>query len=273
MKKFIGIIGCGNMGRVILERNLKVDRAKNFIIFEKDKLRQAFIIREFRSCVKTATDIVDLIRKADVVIIAVKPQDIDIVLGEIQRGMIRWRKKNLLIISIAAGIETKYIEDKISGEVKVVRAMPNMPAQIGKGITALKKGRFTTSGDLKTAKNIFASLGDTFEVSKEMYIDVVTALSGSGPAYICFIFASMLAAAEAMGLDKKESNRLIYQTIIGSMDLLKEKKFDTKGLISNVASKGGTTEAALKVFKEKKLEKIIIEAIMAAYNRAKKLSR
>lgn len=254
-----------------MAQSVKTKKTQNFIIFEKDRLKQAFVSREYH--VKSAIDTTDLLYKCDIVIIAVKPQDIDTVLDDIRKAAGICKKRKILIISIAAGINTGYIEDRISGKVKVVRAMPNMPIVIGEGITVLTKGRYAANSDIGLAKKIFDSLGATIEMPKERLIDVVTALSGSGPAYIFFIITAMLAAAESLGLDKNSANQLIYHTVIGAMHLHKERKFNAKELISQVASKGGTTEAALNVFRDNKLDKIIWDGIFAAYRRAKELSR
>ena len=277
LSRIIGIIGVGNMGEAILARAIK-DKAKdkrlsakNFIIVEKDRLKESFVKRIYN--VKIASDVKELVFKSDIIIIAVKPQDIDSVLDAIHNALQICEEKWLLIISIAAGINTSYIENKISPEVKVVRAMPNMPASIGEGITALAKGHFANTRDLNVAKEIFAILGPTVNIEKEELIDVVTAISGSGPAYLFYIVSAIVAAAKGLDLDKETANKLVYQTMIGSMDLLSRHSFDAETLISRVASKGGTTEAALKIFKERQLNEIIAEAIRSAYLRAKELSR
>ena len=268
--KTIGIIGCGNMGEAILAQSLK-RKGKSFVIFDKDKSKQNRLARLYR--VPSANDITDLMRKSDILIIAVKPQDIDILLEVASKSILLCGKTDILIISIAAGINTEYIENTISGRVRVIRAMPNMPARIGKGITALTKGRFAADKDYKAAQDIFKSLGQVLLILREDLIDVVTALSGSGPAYIFFILSAFLAAAEELGLDKNSASKLIYHTVIGSADLLKASKFKAEDLISQVASPGGTTEAALNIFNERKIKKIIREAIIAAYKRAGELSR
>lgn len=267
MKKNIGVIGGGNMGEAIIAQSAK-RKARNFIIFEKDKLKEAFVCREYH--IKSAIDITDLLYRADIIIIAVKPQDIDIVLDDIRTAMETSKKKRkILIISIAAGINTKYIEDKIAHKIKVIRAMPNMPGLIGEGITALTKGYYATTADMNLAEEIFKSIGTTIEIRKEGLIDVVTAVSGSGPAYIFFIVDAILTAAKGLGLDKKSARHLIYHTVIGAMNLYKQRHYDADKLISQVASKGGTTEAALKVFYERELNKIIWDAIFAAFEKAK----
>ncbi|MDD2703534.1 MAG: NAD(P)-binding domain-containing protein, partial [Candidatus Omnitrophica bacterium] len=137
--KKIGLIGCGNMGSAILSQGLK-HRIGKFIIYEKDTALASVISTEFK--VDPARDISDLIRRADTVIIAVKPQDFDPVLGQILDGVREHEKDNLLVISIAAGITTAYIEKKLTSAVRVIRAMPNMPVKIGEGVTSLMKGRF-----------------------------------------------------------------------------------------------------------------------------------
>lgn len=269
-RKTIGVIGCGNMGEAIIAQSLK-RKEYSFAIFEKDKLKEAFASRIYR--IKTAENIADLVKKSDIIIIAVKPQDMDTVLDEVRAAIEKHKKIKILFISIAAGITTKYIQNRL-GKIRIIRAMPNIPAQIGKGITALVKGRFAALKDMRTAEKIFKAVGETIIIDKEGLIDVVTALSGSGPAYLFFIFNAMLAVATVgLHLNKKSAEKFISRTISGSMKLLEENKFATKGLISRVTSKGGTTEAALKVFLDRNLNKIIFDAIIAAYDRAKELSR
>lgn len=274
--RIIGIIGAGNMGGAILAQAIKHRnkdkrlRPNNFIIAEKDRLKAAFVKRVYK--VKNALDVEELVSRSDVIIVAVKPQDIGGVLEEIQYALKARKKKRILIISIAAGISTSYIESKIPDGARVVRAMPNMPASIGEGITALCGGTSANATDLSIAKEIFALLGATVVIKKEGLINAVTAVSGSGPAYLFYIVSAILAAAKRLGLDTETANTLAYHTFIGSMDLLSGHNFDAQALISRVASKGGTTEAALEVFNERQLGQIIIDAIQAAYQRAKELS-
>lgn len=274
--RIIGIIGAGNMGEAILAQAIKHRnrdkrvKARSFIIAEKDKLKAAFVKKIYK--VKSAYDVKELVLNSDIIIVAVKPQDIGGVLEEIQYALKARKKKKVLIISIAAGINTSYIESRILKGARVVRAMPNMPASIGKGITALCKGSSANTTDLSTAKEIFALLGATVVIKKEELINAVTAVSGSGPAYLFYIVSAVLAAAKRLGLDKETANALTYHTLIGSMDLLNGHNFDAQTLISKVASKGGTTEAALEVFNERQLGQIIIDAMQAAYQRAKELS-
>ena len=166
------------------------------------------------------------------------------------------------MISIAAGVTASSIE-KALGKVRVIRVMPNMPAMVGKGISAIARGRFSGSKDLKIAFGIFSKVGEVVEV-KEKMMDAVTAVSGSGPAYY-FLFTHLLAkAAEAGGLEKGLAMKLAKATFIGAAETACRKKLSMEEFVKKVASKGGTTEAALKIFKSKKLEAIVKQAVKAA---------
>jgi len=233
----IGIIGAGNMGMAI------ASRIKGKVLLS-DKNRRI-------------SDNISVARRSDIIIIAVKPQDMVSVLNEIKP----WAKGKL-IISIAAGVKTASIE-KILGKVSVIRVMPNMPAMVGSGISAVSRGRFAKAGDLKTASGIFSCLGEVVEV-KEKMMGAVTAVSGSGPAYY-FLFTRLLEkAAEASGLKKDLAMKLAKATFIGAAEVSRQKNLSMEQFIKKVASKGGTTEAALKVFKSRKLESIIKQAVKAA---------
>ena len=257
--KTVGIIGFGNMGSSIAQ-GLKSKYP--LFVFDKDKNKT-----KAAQGIKITDSLVDLAVQSDILLLAVKPQDFDGVLTELKD-----KTAGKLIISIAAGITTSYIE-KLLPQAKVIRAMPNMPVVIGEGITALVRGSFADDKDLKIASRIFAIFGPAVTIEKEEFINAVTAISGSGPAYLFYFVMAILEAAKELNLDKDTANKLVYHTIVGSMNLLNKENFDAIGLIGKVASKGGTTEAALKIFDESKLNKIILNAIMAAYKRAGELSR
>ncbi|MDD2703385.1 MAG: pyrroline-5-carboxylate reductase dimerization domain-containing protein, partial [Candidatus Omnitrophica bacterium] len=141
------------------------------------------------------------------------------------------------------------------------------------GVTSLMKGRFAGDKDLELAGRIFGALGITLVVSRETLMDSVTAISGSGPAYLFYIFLAMETAAKTLGLNQKEADTLVYHTITGAVHLLEKEKFDAEGLIAKVASKGGTTEAALRIFDDKRMGEILQEGIRACHKRAQELSR
>ncbi len=251
----IGIIGAGNMGKAIAQ-----GMGQRVLISDTDqrKLRSA----KNRRCV-AVRDNISLTKRSKVVILAVKPQHILKVLKEIRPHV-----KGRLIISIAAGVETRRIE-KMLGRVRVVRVMPNMPLMAGKGISAIAKGRFGRKKDLAVAQRIFSKRGEVVRV-KEDLMDAVTAVTGSGPAYY-FLFTDLLEkAARACGLKKGLAEKLALATFIGAAaSAAGTTNISMQDLVKKVASKGGTTEAALKIFKQKGLERIIKQAVTAALKRSR----
>ena len=253
----IGIIGVGNMGRAIASR------------LNKRILISDVYARKLRNAKKKNTLIaknnIDLAKRADIIILAVKPQNIARVLKEIAPF-----SKGKLIISIAAGIKTKFIEKRI-GKARVIRIMPNMPAIVGKGVSALVKGRSASKKDLAVARMIFLTLGALVEV-RESLMDAVTAVSGSGPAYYFLFTEALKKAAVELGLNKRLASQLAKATFIGAAEVAKNTDISMRDFIDKVASKGGTTEAALKTFKKTGFERIVKEALKAARNRSRCLS-
>ena len=258
----LGIIGGGNMGEAIIARA----RGKYKIcVCEANAARASFLKKKYK--IKTL-DLEGLIGASDIILLAVKPQDIGFVLEGIAKNKI----KNLLFVSIAAGITSRFIERRLGQRARVVRTMPNMPALIGEGITALSKGRFASMQDLKTAQALFNNIGPTLIV-EEKWIDAVTAVSGSGPAYVFLFTECLMNAARALGFKDAQARQLVYQTLLGSAHLLEKATDDAATLRAKVTSKGGTTKAAMDVFMAHKLEKIFVDALTAAYRRAKELAK
>ena len=253
----IGIIGVGNMGRAIASR-----LNKRILISDADA-------RKLRNAKKKNTLIaknnIDLAERADIIILAVKPQNIARVMKEIAPF-----SKGKLIISIAAGIKTKFIEGRI-GKARVIRVMPNMPAIVGRGVSALAKGISASKKDLAAARMIFLTLGEIVEV-RESLMDAVTAVSGSGPAYYFLFTEALEKGAVELGLDKRLASQLAKATFIGAAEFAKNTDIPMRDFIDKVASKGGTTEAALKTFKKTGFERIVKEALKAARNRSRCLS-
>ena len=177
----------------------------------------------------------------------------------------------LLLVSIAAGVTTLRIERELGGEPHVVRAMPNTPALVGAGAAALCKGRFATEADLSAAEEILSAVGIVVRTD-ERYLDAVTALSGSGPAYIFYMAEAMIAAGVEVGLSQDVARRLTVQTIFGAGTLLAQSGESPEQLRNKVTSSGGTTEAALKVKMDSGFAKIVSAAIHAAARRSRELS-
>ncbi len=255
----IGIIGAGNMGGAIA-----LSLKQKVIVSDKDSSRKKAL--KSRKVLFTK-DNKELAGRAEVIIIAVKPQEIKELLNGIKPFT-----ENKLIITIAAGIETRIIEKYLAQKARVVRVMPNMGLACGKGISAVCKGRFARKSDIRKAVDIFSKSGEVVEV-KEKDMDAVTAVSGSGPAYY-FIFTDMLErAALSCGLDGKIAKKLALMTFAGSAACAEESCISLKELAGTITSKGGTTEAALKVFKKKNLDKTLKMAVKSARDRSRRLRR
>ena len=260
----IGIIGCGNMGRAICER---INGSYSISVFDKDSEKTKGL-----SGVSIAKNTAELIENSDVVILAVKPQDFESLLNEIKGNI-----KDRLVISIAAGITTNYIE-KILGDIKVIRVMPNMPAKIGEGMSCLCKGKNSGKKELNFSKELFDKLGKTLVLNEDM-MDAATAISGSGPGYFYDMIEnkgkddfvkSLTAAAENIGFSHEDASLLAGTTGNGSQIFLEKTKSTPEELKKQITSKGGTTEAALKVLHSGGSLK---DAVKAAEKRAKELSK
>ena len=233
-------------------------------VCEKDKTRANLLRRQFH--VKLG-NLEEILPQVKTILLAVKPQDFKEILREI-----RPQFKNQLVISIAAGITTSYIEKRLGRKTRVVRVMPNLPAQIKEGMAGMCKGKLATSKDLALTRQIFDSIGKSVVVD-EKWMDAITAVSGSGPAYVFLFVECFEKAAVSLGLNKTIVKELIQQTLKGSLALLESEGVDASDLRARVTSKGGTTQAATDVFMKHHIEKIFEEALKAAARRAKELAK
>jgi pyrroline-5-carboxylate reductase len=258
----IAFVGCGNMGEAVLAG---IHRQHTCYACEPRAARQTALKKKYRVAFGMLADVV---RAADAVILAVKPQDFPDVLAEMRRLPLG-RK---LVVSIAAGVTTALIERKLGAGVRVVRVMPNLPAMAGEGMSGLCRGKNATARDAALAKGFFDAVGKTIVVP-ERHLDALTAVSGSGPAYV-FLFAEcMMEAARKLGFTKKDARLLVYQTLTGSIRLLAQSNEPASVWRQRVTSKGGTTQAAMDVFLAKDVGGLFTSALKAARDRAKELSQ
>ncbi|MCX5716681.1 MAG: pyrroline-5-carboxylate reductase, partial [Candidatus Omnitrophica bacterium] len=234
MKRKIGISGCGNMGSAIVH---KIVGLGIISVFDTNKGKLKTVTSIDKKSIKSASDNKKLARSVDVLILAVKPKDITVVLDDIRDEL----PPRTLLISIAAGVTTKFIEKQLGKKIAIIRVMPNMPALIGAGISAICKGTFAVKKDIAEAKALFLKLGQVVEV-KEDLMDAVTAISGSGPAYFFYLTEVLTTAGIGLGLDKETAHKLAVETAFGSAKLLKETGEKAGALRARVTSKGGTTE-------------------------------
>lgn len=272
-KKVFGLIGCGNMGSALVEHLARKNIFAKIYVCDKDPRRQESLARAFG--VLPAASLEDLDLHADVILIAVKPQDFDEILGGL-KGI-----SGKLIISIAAGLPLSYLEARLGGCSAVVRAMPNLNALVASSVTALAGGTRATEADLEMAMRIFKAIGQS-AVVPEYLMDAVTAVSGSGPAFFAYLMDAVkdedlekvfIEEAKALGLEDKTAQLLAQGTICGTRKSL-TLNFDKETLIKRVASKGGTTEAGLKELETRpKTAQALSFAIRAAFQRAGELGK
>lgn len=265
--KTIAFIGAGNMGEALI-RGLLAGRsvvASQIIATDVRAERRDFFAKTFG--VRAIGDNLEAVKEADIVVLAVKPQHVDDVLLGFKWAMTDGK----LLISIAAGVTTARIERYLGERMRVMRVMPNTPALVGMGAAGVAKGAHATDDDLATTESILRAVGICVRV-EEKFIDAVTALSGSGPAYIYYVTEAMIHAGVTAGLDRALAKKLAIQTVYGAAKLLAESGEEPESLRRKVTSPGGTTEAALKVMTERKLAEIFAEAMKAAEKRSRELS-
>jgi len=205
---------------------------------------------------------------AEIIVLAVKPQDMKRALASVS-GFSREK----LVVSVAAGITLKSLSRWLGGHRKIVRCMPNTPALIGAGITGLYAAPEVEKNEREKAETILRAVGDVVWMPEERLLDPVTAVSASGPAYVFWFIEQLAASAEKLGIPKDAALKMAKQTVLGSALLASQSADSPETLRKNVTSKGGTTEAALKVFDEAKLAEHFARAVAAASKRGEEMGR
>lgn len=261
----LGLIGAGNMGTAIVEGVLKTDvlLPSQVWVFDKVKEKASDFARQRKLCVASSAE--EVLQKAEVVLLAVKPQDFKEIAIMLKSDNISTK----FLISILAGMTIESISREIGASVKIVRAMPNLGAKVGSSVTAL------TSSDeegLSMAEKIFSGCGSALRL-EEKHFDLVTAVSGSGPAYFFYLMEHMMKAAQASGISKKDARELVVKTALGSALLAESSEDEPSILRERVTSKGGTTQAALDVLNQQAADRIIIQAVEAARKRGEELRK
>ena len=261
----IGFVGAGNMAeaiaRGVIEKNLYA--AGSLRVTDPSHARREVFESFGVACVP---DIASLASACQVIIVAVKPQVLPDILPELSGAL----TADHLLISICAGVPTTTFGSALAQPVRVVRVMPNTPLQIGLGATALSAGSAATDADLQLAEAVFGAGGETARVTESL-LDAVTAVSGSGPAYFYLLTEALIAAGRAQGLDNETARRLAVQTARGAGEMMAAGDLPPEELRARVTSKGGTTEAALKVFDDADFRKLVADAVAAAVQRAGEL--
>jgi pyrroline-5-carboxylate reductase len=271
--KQIAILGTGSMGKAILSGLLAAGTSPAKIRVTTKSQSSAEAISSNHGIRATALESdtsanVSSARDADLVILAVKPVMILETLKEIAAVL----KPNCLVVSVAAGVTTAAMEQQITGNAAVVRAMPNTPSVVGLGVTGISKGSNVTDEQLDLAVTLFSSVGKVLVVD-ESKIDALSTISGSGPAYVFYFAEKLITAAKSLGFSDQEASMMVKETFLGSATLLATSSSSPEELRQQVTSPNGTTMQATGRFDSADLEKIFVEATEAALARAKELGK
>ena len=263
--KQTAVIGAGVMGETLLSGLVRAGRrVDQLLVGEKREERVAEL--EERYGVRVVSN-VDAATKADTVALVVKPQDMADVLGEIAPVL----RPGQLLVSLAAGITTDFIESHVPEGVAVVRVMPNTPALVDQGMSAISAGSHCDEAHLVEAEELMASVGKVVRVPEKQQ-DAVTAISGSGPAYVFFVVESMIEAGVHLGLPRSTAQELVVQTLVGSAAMLKETGEHPTVLREQVTSPAGTTAAALRELEIHRVRAAFLAALEAARDRSRELA-
>ncbi len=268
MAKKIVFVGGGNMGEALIAGLLKSGHWKPSQIIACDIRHDQLAKLQLRYKVSASADNRWAVRGANVILLAVKPQHMKHVLEDLGPVI----QKNQIVLSIAAGITTAFIEKFLAKGVPVVRVMPNTPALVGHGMAGIARGKAASEAHVKIAAGVMETVGVAVIVA-ERDMDAVTAVSGSGPAYVFYVAEAMKDSAVAMGLAPHIADQLVRQTIKGAGLLLAQSHEEPQTLRTRVTSPGGTTEAALKVMEQAKVRAIFKRALMRAKERSIQLAK
>ena len=267
--KKVGFIGAGNMAGALIKGVLGAGLYMPDDIVASDavpgQLRR--VTRRYR--VAGTRDNRALVRRAETVVLAVKPQIIETVLAEIRPAVTPAKR----FVSIAAGVPLKRLERGLGPDARVIRVMPNTPALLGKSMTVVVRGTRATPADEKLALAFFRGVGDALAVRDEKLLDAVTGLSGSGPAYVYLFAEALIAGGVKKGLSPAIAERLTLQTLAGAVAMLQETGQSPKALRDMVSSPGGTTLAGLAQLEEGRFSRTVAAAVDAATRRSRELGR
>jgi pyrroline-5-carboxylate reductase len=269
MKDIIGFIGGGKMAEALIQGVLAAGLVtpEGIRAADPDSGRRQLLTNQYG--IKTCADANDFIGECTILILAVKPQVMGKVLDSVKGAI----NGNHLVISIAAGIPLAFMEERLSGcQCRLVRVMPNTPALVQEGASALSPGQRTTDEDMSRARAIFDAVGKSV-VLAESYLDAVTGLSGSGPAYVFSFIEALIDGGVKVGLNRADAQLLVLQTVLGSVKLALESNLHPAELRAMVTSPGGTTIAGLHELARAGFSGIVMDAVEAATKRSKELGQ
>lgn len=261
----IAILGFGNIANTFAQSFINsgaVYPQEIFVLFKEKPL----VPHSFIPCENFSDNADFIIHEADVVILSVKPQDFANLADQIKGCF----TKKQLVVSVMAGVKMETIV-ALTGASKIIRSMPNVAIQIGMGMTVFTASDNIGRVELMLVQNLLNTSGKSIYVEDESLIDVATAISGSGPAYVFYLMEAMSEAAQKLGFNTAQAETLVHQTFMGAINLQNSSSLNASQLIAKVASKGGTTEKALEVFDSAQLKETVVLAINKANLRAQEL--
>jgi pyrroline-5-carboxylate reductase len=262
----IAFIGGGNMAAALIGGLVARDVAPaSFVVVEPAALQRETLRERFGVVAIESAD-ADALRGAELCVLAVKPQQMRAAVSGLGAAL-----SEALVVSIAAGIRSGDVSRWLGGHRRIVRAMPNTPALIGRGVTGLYAAKELPEVDRDRAARTMSAVGEVVWVDVETALDAVTAVSGSGPAYVFLMMEAMQQAAGALGLDERQARSLVLHTFAGASELALRSDEPVALLRERVTSKGGTTAAALEVFEASPLRRIFVDALRAAERRGAEL--
>ncbi len=265
-EKQTAIIGAGVMGEALLSGLVRAGRRVDRLLVGEKRPERARELEDRYGVAVVGN--ADAAARADTVVLVVKPQDMADVLGELAGSL----RAGQLVVSLAAGITTAYIEERVARGVAVVRVMPNTPALVDEGMSAISPGSHCSEGDLAEAEQMLLSVGKVLRVPERQQ-DAVTSISGSGPAYIFFVVESMIEAGVHLGLPRATATDLVIQTVVGSGRMLQETGTHPTVLREQVTSPGGTTASALRELEVHGVRAAFLGAMEAARDRSRALGQ
>ncbi len=264
----VGFLGAGNMGEALIKGLVVANVVPAKSVYSADVRGERLTELAKQFGIQAAADNSDLVSRCDVVILAVKPQIMEPVLREIAPAVTRQK----LLISIAAGVSTAKIRAMLNRDARLIRVMPNTPALVLEGVTAIAKGQHLEPGDLDTAGEIFKAVGRVVILDEDL-MDAVTGLSGSGPAYVAVVIESLADGGVRMGLDRITAMTLATQTVLGAAKLLLETGLHPGALKDMVSSPGGTSIAGVAALEEGGIRTTFIKAVERATLRSRELGQ
>jgi pyrroline-5-carboxylate reductase len=262
----IAFVGSGVMGEAIIKGILDkgLTTPENIVASDPWEARRTLMEQQFG--VQSTASNVDAVRGANIVVLSIKPQSISKVTPELHSSI----DPSALVISIIAGVRISTLRGGLFHD-RIVRAMPNTPAQVGKGMTVWHPTPYVTAAQIAQTEAVLGALGEQLSVDDESYLDMATGLSGSGPGFVMLIIEAMIDAGVHMGFTRRDAETMVLQTIDGSVELLRSTGSHSADLKNRVTSPGGTTAAGLYELEKAATRAVLSRAIFAAYRRSQEL--